>query len=38
MRDGCYLPPELPGYSIEIKPESLERYAYPHGPAWTLER
>jgi L-fuconate dehydratase len=38
MQDGCYMPPELPGYSIEIKPESLERYAYPHGPAWTLER
>jgi L-fuconate dehydratase len=35
MQNGCYMPPELPGYSIEIKPESLERYAYPHGAAWT---
>jgi L-fuconate dehydratase len=34
MQNGCYRPPELPGYSIEIKPESLERYAYPHGAAW----
>src|SRR5215212_2131454 len=25
MRNGCYMPPELPGYSIEMKPESLER-------------
>jgi L-fuconate dehydratase len=38
MQNGCYRPPELPGYSIEIKPESLERYAYPHGAAWALER
>ncbi len=35
MRNGCYMPPELPGYSIEIKPESLERYAFPDGAAWT---
>jgi L-fuconate dehydratase len=34
MQNGCYMPPELPGYSIEIKPESLERYEYPHGAAW----
>jgi L-fuconate dehydratase len=34
MQNGCYMPPELPGYSIEIKPESLERYAYPQGAAW----
>jgi len=34
MQNGYYMPPELPGYSIEIKPESLERYAYPHGAAW----
>lgn len=34
MQHGAYMPPRLPGYSIEIKPESLARYAYPHGPAW----
>ena len=34
MRDGHYLPPEKPGYSIEMKPESLARHAYPDGPAW----
>jgi L-fuconate dehydratase len=34
MQHGAYMPPRMPGYSIEIKPESLARYAYPHGPAW----
>lgn len=34
MQHGAYMPPRLPGYSIEIKPASLARYAYPHGPAW----
>lgn len=29
-----YLPPKRPGYSIEMKPASLETYAYPHGAAW----
>ena len=28
MRDGCYLPPVAPGYSVEMKPESLARYAF----------
>jgi L-fuconate dehydratase len=35
MRRGNYLVPEAPGYSIEILPASLERFAYPHGAAWT---
>jgi len=35
MQNGRYMPPALPGYSIEIKPESLARYAYPRGAAWT---
>ncbi len=35
MQHGAYMPPRLPGYSIEIKPASLARYAYPYGPAWT---
>ena len=25
MRDGNYMPPDAPGYSIEMKPESLDR-------------
>ena len=29
-----YMPPTEPGFSIEIKPESLKRYQYPNGEAW----
>ncbi len=31
---GRYCLPHAPGYSIEIKPESLEQYSYPGGPVW----
>lgn len=31
---GRYLPPTAPGYSITMKPESLERFSYPDGDAW----
>jgi L-fuconate dehydratase len=34
VRDGRYLAPTAPGYSIEMKPESRARYAFPDGPAW----
>ncbi len=34
MVGGRYMPPDAPGYSIEIKPESLRRYEFPNGPAW----
>src|SRR4030095_7274934 len=34
IRDAHYMPPSQPGYSIEMKPESLERYAFPEGPEW----
>jgi L-fuconate dehydratase len=34
---GRYLMPERPGYSIEIHPESLERYRFPEGEAWQAE-
>ncbi|MBO09316.1 MAG: fuconate dehydratase [Planctomycetaceae bacterium] len=34
MRDGCYVPPESPGYSTEMKPESLDEYEFPSGSAW----
>ena len=37
IRDGRYLMPERPGYSIEIKAESLERYRFPGGDAWRVE-
>ncbi|MGH9063771.1 MAG: enolase C-terminal domain-like protein [Acidimicrobiales bacterium] len=34
VRLGRYLPPGRPGYSAELRPESLARYAFPHGPEW----
>lgn len=34
VRKGRYLAPTAPGYSITMRPESLETYAYPRGPAW----
>jgi len=34
IRNGRYMPPTQPGYSIEIKPESRRRFSYPDGPVW----
>ena len=34
LRDGRYLPPGNPGYSIQLKPESLKAYIFPTGSAW----
>jgi L-fuconate dehydratase len=34
IRDGRYMPPNAPGYSITMRPESLREYAYPAGAAW----
>jgi len=35
--DGRYVAPTTPGYSIEIRPESLSEYAFPDGPVWWKE-
>jgi L-fuconate dehydratase len=34
VRNGHYMAPQTPGYSIEMKPDSLKDYAFPNGPAW----
>ena len=34
IRRGRYMPPQRPGYSIEMTAETLERYQYPNGPVW----
>ncbi len=34
MQNGRYMPPTAPGYSITMKPESLQRFSYPKGTAW----
>jgi len=37
IRNGHYMPPTAPGYSISMKPESLARFAFPKGGAWNNE-
>jgi L-fuconate dehydratase len=34
MQNGRYMPPSTPGYSITMKPDSLDRHEYPNGAAW----
>ncbi len=34
IRDGCYQMPTAPGYSIEIRPDSLALYNFPDGAIW----
>ena len=34
IQNGCYMPPKDPGYSITMRPESLEDYAFPEGKVW----
>ena len=34
IKNGAYMPPQKPGYSIEIKAESLKDYEFPTGKIW----
>ena len=34
IRQGRYMPPKQPGYSIEMRPESLDAHAFPNGGVW----
>jgi L-fuconate dehydratase len=34
IRAGRYVLPSQPGYSAQMRPESLARYRYPDGPEW----
>ena len=34
IRNGRYMPPQRPGYSIEMHAASLDQYHFPDGPAW----
>ena len=34
IKNGRYMPPLEPGYSIEMKPASLDCYEFPSGEAW----
>ncbi|MFP4293902.1 MAG: L-fuconate dehydratase [Cyclobacteriaceae bacterium] len=37
IRNGRYMPPVKPGYSIEMKADTLRNYAYPEGRVWAEE-
>lgn len=39
IKDGFYQTPTEPGYSVEMKTESMDRFAYPgdHGISWWTE-
>ena len=37
IRNGRYILPTAPGYSIQIREESLTRFAYPTGEAWSKQ-
>ena len=34
IRSGRYLAPSSPGFSAEMRPESLVRFGFPDGPEW----
>src|SRR5690606_36101319 len=36
MQNGHYMPPTAPGYSIEMKAESLAEYEFPNGAVWNV--
>ncbi|MGP9797579.1 enolase C-terminal domain-like protein [Halomonas sp. 86] len=38
VKDGAYLLPAAPGYSAEIKAESLASWAWPNGAEWKKRR
>ena len=37
VRNGRYMPPTAPGYSITMRPESLDEYEFPTGRAWAAQ-
>jgi L-fuconate dehydratase len=37
IQSGAYVLPTAPGYSAQMRPESLARYRYPDGSAWRAE-
>ncbi|WP_116217059.1 L-fuconate dehydratase [Allomuricauda sp. ARW7G5W] len=34
IKNGAYMPPSMPGYSIQMKEQSLEDHAFPSGKVW----
>ena len=38
IKNGRYVVPSLPGYSIEMKESSMESFAYPSGEIWRAKK
>ena len=38
MQNGAYMPPSAPGYSITMKPTSLDEFEFPNGPVWAVRQ
>ena len=38
LQAGRYVAPDAPGYSAEIRPQSLRQYSFPAGAAWSEHR
>jgi hypothetical protein len=34
LEKGRYLAPLEPGFSAEMRPQTLQNYVFPEGPAW----
>lgn len=37
-KDGHFVTPHESGYSVEYKPEAIEKYTYPSGSFWRSEQ
>ena len=37
IKDGRYLPPDAPGMSTRMRPDSLADHTYPDGPVWRAD-
>ncbi|WP_282132811.1 L-fuconate dehydratase [Cellulophaga baltica] len=35
LKNGAYMPPKSPGYSITMKEESIKDYSFPNGKIWS---
>jgi L-fuconate dehydratase len=38
IRDGHYMAPQAPGWSIQMRPQSLREFSFPRGAAWAASR
>jgi L-fuconate dehydratase len=38
IKHGCYMPSSAPGYSVEMKEESIAAYLFPDGKVWLEDK